>query len=162
MFAPAPDAGPGLAVFSSAEAATLEAVAARMVAPLDARGLGVMHEIDRLLAAADDVTQHDLKQLLRLFDSSFFALLLDGRAERFTELGPSDQELALRKWRDSRLAARRSGFQALQRLCLAVAYADLSLYRDIGYPGPPALVRRDGTTVGGVLRRPADSSHPEP
>jgi len=136
-------------VFSDGEAATLEAVAARMVAPLDARELGIVDKIDSLLAGADAVTDRDLKRLLWLFGSAFGALL-HGRLGSFDALGAEQQDAVLIAWRDSRLPFERSGFQAMQRLCLAVAYATPSLYPSIGYPGPPFLVRPDGTTVGGL------------
>jgi hypothetical protein len=45
---------------------------------------------------------------------------------------------------------RRSGFQALQRLSLAMAYSDPRTYEGIGYPGPPVLLRPDGSQVGGT------------
>jgi len=140
----------GLRVFSPSEAETLSAVAARIVAPLDARQLQVVSKIDSLLAGADDLTQHDLKELLSAFGSVFASLLFDGRLARFEDLGPAEQDAVLASWRDSRLPFRRSGFQALQRLCLAVAYATPSVYPAIGYPGPPFLVRPDGVTVGGM------------
>jgi len=139
-----------LKVFSDPEAATLAAVADRMVAPLNARELQVVTKIDSLLAAADDLTQLDLKRLLWVLGSAFGSLFFEGRLTSFTAMGPEEQEKVLTSWRDSRLDFRRSGFQALQRLCLAVAYATPSLYPAIGYPGPPFLVRPDGATVGGL------------
>jgi hypothetical protein len=147
---PAGHADQKLRVFSPAEAATLSAAAARVVAPLDARELQVVAKIDSLLAGADDLAQGDLKRLLWVFDSAFASLFFDGRLARFEDLGPAEQDAALASWRDSRLPFRRSGFQALQRLCLAVTYATPSVYPAIGYPGPPFLVRPDGVTVGGM------------
>ena len=139
----------GLRVFSADEATTLAAVAARIVFPLDAERLEVVRKVDALVATTDDATQHDLRQLLRLFDNPLASLALDGRWTRFTELGAAAQDAALRTWRDSRIPDRRSGFQAMQKLCLAVTYANPSLYASIGYPGPPILVRKDGSVVGG-------------
>jgi len=139
----------GLKVFSADEAATLGAIAARIVAPLDSVKLQLVSKLDTLISTADSVTQHDLKQLVGLIDNPLASLAFDGRWTRFTELGAAEQDRALEAWRDSRVPDRRSGFQALQRLCLAVAYADASLYPGIGYPGPPILVRKDGSAVGG-------------
>jgi Gluconate 2-dehydrogenase subunit 3 len=147
-----------LAVFSPDEAIVLAAVAARIIAPLDAEKQRVVSKIDAVLASVDDLTQHDLKQLLRLLDNSFASLAFDGRWTRFTDLAPDAQDRALEAWRDSRLPDRRSGFQALQRLCLAVTYSDPALYPGIGYPGPPGLVRKDGSLVGG----PASGSEGAP
>jgi hypothetical protein len=136
-------------VFSDDEAATLDAVAAGIVTPLDARELRIVDKIDSLLAGADDVTQRDLKRLLWVFGTPLGALL-HGRLASFGELAPDAQDAVLISWRDSRLPFERSGFQAMQRLCLAVAYATPAVYPSIGYPGPPFLVRPDGTTVGGM------------
>ncbi len=148
-----PSPGTGHKVFSHSEARTLSAAASRIVAPLDAEQLQVVTKIDSLLAAADDVTQRDFRRLLWLFGTVFGSLFFEGRLLPFVSLGPEAQDAVLAGWRDSRLPFRRSGFQALQRLCLAVAYATPSLYADIGYPGPPMLVRPDGTTVGGMPPR---------
>jgi hypothetical protein len=137
-------------VFSSDEGETLSAVAGRIVAPLDAQELAVAAKIDSLLAGADIDTQTDFKRLLWLFDTVFAALFFEGRLSRFRDLGVEEQDRVLGSWRDSHLPFRRSGFQALQRLCLAVAYATPSVYPGIGYPGPPRLVRPDGSTAGGM------------
>src|SRR5580658_7347262 len=82
-------------VFSDTEAATLEAIAARVVAPLDARELRIADKIDSLLAAADDVTQRDLRRLLWLFGSIFGSLFFQGRLARFVEMGPAEQDAVL-------------------------------------------------------------------
>lgn len=140
---------PALRVLSAAEAVTLGAVATHLVAPLDAGHERVVERVDALLAGADDITQHDIKQLLGLFESAIARLLFDGHPAAFTALSTDAQARALTAWRDSRLSLRRTGFQALQRLCLAVTYSDPQLYAGIGYPGPPLLLRGDGSLVGG-------------
>jgi hypothetical protein len=140
-----------LRFFTEREYAIFSAVADRVVqGPLSARQLRVTEKTDALMAAADPDSQRDLRQLLALFDNALAAFVFDGRLQTFTELDPAAQDRALVQWRDSRLAVRRSGFQALQRLSLAMAYSDPRTYEGIGYPGPPVLVRPDGTTVGGL------------
>ncbi len=144
---PAPPAG--LRVFDAAQAFTLLSVARRMVAPLDPVQLAIVPKIDAVFATLDASNRHDFKQLLGLLDNPLAGLAFDGRLTRFTELAPEAQDEALRQWRDSRIPDRRSGFQSLQRLCLAIAYAVPEVQAGIGYRGPPALVRRDGSAVGG-------------
>jgi hypothetical protein len=138
-----------LRFFTAREYSIFAAVADRVVqGPLSARELRVTEKTDTLMAAADPDSQRDLRQLLALFDSALAAFLFDGRITPFTALAPAAQDEALRQWRDSRLALRRSGLQAMQRLSLAMAYSDPRTYEGIGYPGPPTLLRPDGSRVG--------------
>jgi hypothetical protein len=139
-----------LRFFSPAQYSTFAAVAARVVAPLSASQLRVAEKTDALMAAADPDSQRDLRQLLALFDNALAGFLFDGELTPFTQRSAEGQDRALRSWRDSRLPFRRSAFQALQRLSLAMAYSDPRTYADIGYPGPPVLLRPDGTQVGGA------------
>jgi hypothetical protein len=144
-----------LVFLTPAEFSVFAAVADRVVPKLDpgqpsAGELGVALKVDQLLSRADADTRHDFKQLLGLFDNALAAFVLDGRTRPFTQLPPDEQDEALRQWRDSRLPLRRSGFQSLQRLSLALYYCDPLSYEGIGYPGPPLLARKDGTVVGGT------------
>jgi hypothetical protein len=152
--------GAKLAFFSPAEYAVFAAVADRIVPKIDPdqptpEQLGVALKADRLLSRADADTRHDFKQLLGLFDNALASFVLDGRARPFTRLSDEDQDLALRQWRDSRLPLRRSGFQGLERLSLALYYSDPQTYAGIGYPGPPLLPRKDGSVVGGTASQRA-------
>jgi hypothetical protein len=139
-----------LRFFSPKEYSVYSAVAARIVHPLSASELRVAEKTDTLMAAADPDSQRDLRQLLALFDNALAGLLFDGRPTPFTQLSADEQDHSLRQWRDSRLAFRRSAFQAMQRLSLAMAYSDPRTFEGIGYTGPPVLVRPDGSTVGGL------------
>ena len=50
----------------------------------------------------------------------------------------------------SRLAVRRTGYQALKRLACAMYYASPEVYGSVGYPGPPVeLVRSVSDARGG-------------
>lgn len=149
-----------LVFLTPAEYSVFAAVADCVVPKLDpgqptAAELGVALKVDQLLSRADPDTRHDFKQLLGLFDNALAAFVLDGRTRPFTQLSPDEQDEALRQWRDSRLPLRRSGFQSLQRLSLALYYCDPKVYAGIGYLGPPLLVRKDGTVVGGTAEQRA-------
>lgn len=146
---PLPSPPAGLQLFSAAQAATLLAVARRMIAPLDPERLQVVAKIDTMFTTLDASNQHDFEQLLTLLDNPFAGLAFDGRLTRFTDLEPAAQDHALCQWRDSRVPDWRSGFQSLEKLCLAIAYATPEVQVGTGYPGPPALVRKDGSSVGG-------------
>ncbi|MHB8419346.1 MAG: gluconate 2-dehydrogenase subunit 3 family protein [Myxococcales bacterium] len=148
---------PGLSLrfFTLEEYAIFAAVADRIVPKLapdqpTAEELSVPAKADALLSRADPDTRRDFKQLLGLFDNALASLLLDGRATPFTRASPAEQDRALSRWRQSRLPLRRSGFQGLSRLASALYYSDARSYAGVGYPGPPLLMRPDGTAVGGT------------
>jgi hypothetical protein len=60
-----------------------------------------------------------------------------GPAKPFTEMTAEQQDAHLRAWQTSRLAVRRTGFQAMKRLCAAIYFGDPSTFASVGYPGPP-------------------------
>ena len=53
-------------------------------------------------------------------------------------------------WRDSRVTLRRSGYQALRRLCLGMYYVDHDAQKAVGYLGPRRIpgLSFDDTTMG--------------
>jgi long-chain-alcohol oxidase len=68
------------------------------------------------------------------------ALLAALAASGFTRRRPDGREQALRAWCDSRLTLRRTGFQALRKGLLTIAYSlrATPAWERIGYPGPLA------------------------
>jgi len=110
---------------------------AKRVVPETADAVDVVHRVDDALRLAPLEAQRDFNKLLGLFENALPGLLLDGRALPFTRLSPESQDAVLRHWRDSRLELRRSGYQALRRACLAMAYQDEALWPAIGYAPPP-------------------------
>ena len=144
---PAEDVGGPLQVFSLAEAAVLLAVADRLV-PEHAgfprpRELALALRVDGVAAMAHPATQHELRQLVRLFESAMVGLLLDGQPRLFTASSPEAQDRRLRAWADSRLALRRTGYRALKRLVYAAYYASPETWSAVGYPGPPLRLGPD-------------------
>ena len=84
----------------------------------------------------------DLRLFLRLVESRVTNLVLVGRPVRFSDLVQPQREAYLRRWADARIPLRRSGFQAVKRLSLFVAYAradaGAGLVRATGYaPAAP-------------------------
>lgn len=87
-------------------------------------------------------------QLLRSFENPWVNLFLDGRPGRFARMTSKERAAYLGRWRDSRLALKRSGFQTLKRLTCFLYYSAPGgtgpnpNWVDIGYPGtlpePPA------------------------
>jgi len=139
--------------FSSEELATLRNVCDTLVPALangspsafDARkasDLGVDTQIVDVVRQQFDPRQTaQIHQLLRTFESPGLNLLLDGRAARFSRLSPEARSAYLGHWRDSRLALKRSGFQALKRLTCFLYYSvpgpagPNPNWVDIGYSG---------------------------
>ena len=130
----------GLKVLDAQEYAVLAALAARMVP--DRPGFPTVEELgtaaaaDAVLQKVDTSAQAEVKQLLRLFENAVTNALFGGRTRPFTALLPPAQDEVLREWRDSRLALRRTGYQALRGLLLAAYYGDSRTWSAVAYPGP--------------------------
>lgn len=108
----------------------------RPAAPLPSEVL-VAEKADAFLAPLDAASAKDLKQLLMLFDNALFSVVMGGPPRPFTQMSPEEQDKHLRAWATSRLAIRRTGFQALKRLAAAVYFGSPETYASVGYPGPP-------------------------
>ena len=120
----------------------------RPAAPLPAE-LDVAGKADAFLAPLDPASAKDLKQLLALFDNALFSLATGGPPRPFTRMSPVEQDAHLERWATSRLAVRRTGFQALKRLSAAIYYGSPETYASVGYPGPPdELVRTVNASRG--------------
>lgn len=124
-----------------ASAASVEASGKRANAPAVA-DVDVAGKADVFLAPLDPASAKDLKQLLALFDNALFSVLTGGPAAPFTQQSPEEQDAQLRAWQTSRLAIRRTGYQAMKRLCCAIYFGSPETFASVGYPGPPyALVK---------------------
>jgi hypothetical protein len=83
----------------------------------------------------------EFRQLLRLFESALFGLVLTGSPTPFSRCSPAAQDARLEAWRRSRLAVLRSGYQAIKRLAHATYYSSAEIYALVGYAGPPEVPR---------------------
>ena len=109
----------------------------------------VAGKADAFLAPLDPASAKDLKQLLALFDNALFSFATGGPPRPFTRMSPAEQDAHLTAWATSRMAVRRTGFQALKRLSAAVYYGSPDTYASVGYPGPPEeLVRTVNASRG--------------
>ena len=72
----------------------------------------------------DSAQVRQLRLALRLLESRPANLALTGRPVRFGDLDPTGREAYLLGWGRSRLALRRSAYQAFRRLLSFLAYAD--------------------------------------
>lgn len=111
---------------TEAELATLAELAETFVRGGSLRRAGLAAEA--LERAADPAQVRQLRLVLRLLQSRLAGLALGGRPVAFRDLSPAERERVLLGWAGSRLALRRSAYQAFRELLTFLAYAD---------PGPP-------------------------
>ncbi|MFI5274230.1 MAG: GMC family oxidoreductase N-terminal domain-containing protein [Ktedonobacterales bacterium] len=88
-----------------------------------ASDLGVAGLLVATLAEQSPQARADFKQLLGLFDSPLFGVLLDGRPRRFTRLDAGRRGEALRKMGVSRVPKLRQGFEVVKRLSTFAFYS---------------------------------------
>lgn len=120
--------------FSDDEAQVIQAVAERLIgkSPLD---VNVVERADRFLAEEDEEIREQIHDLLWVFNAPFFAFLFDFRFSSFVGMSPEKQDSYLEDWMTSNVAFRRTGFQALKRLCISMYYTDEKSWREIGFEG---------------------------
>jgi hypothetical protein len=129
-----------LRYFSAQEYLILQALAERIIGPPayggpSANDIDVARHADQFLATADVEIQDQFHQLLTVFNAPFFTFLFDLRFSSFINMAPEDKDSYLEDWMTSNLALRRTGFQALKRLCLSMFYTDSRSWKEIGYEG---------------------------
>ena len=140
---------PPLLALTPSRFQVLVAFAARAV-PAGADAVAVALGVDRTLSYGSPEVRQDLDRLLGLFENALPGLLFDGRALPFTRLSPEGQDAVLESWLGSRLALRRTGFQALRKLCLAAYWVEEQGWPGVGYAPPSGLNRYayDDSKVG--------------
>ena len=134
-------------VIDADAAAVLRAVtrvmlAGALPAAAAAREAGIEATVGNVRAAVAGLppaTQHELDQLFTLLASPPGRLLFAGLAADWATADSTDVAAALERLRGSRLALRRSAYDALHQLVLAAWYAQADAWPAIGYPGPPEL-----------------------
>lgn len=136
--------------WSAIELATLAEIAETFV-----RGGAVRRS--RLAAQAigslDPAQARQLRLVLRLVESRLVNLLIAGRPTAFRDLQPDDRARYLLGWGTSRLALRRSAYQAFKKLLCFLAYADPGetganpLWTTIGYRSPIEPLTSEPTPI---------------
>jgi hypothetical protein len=129
---------PALLSLSPRAFQVLVAFAGRVI-PTGGDAVAVAQAVDRTLSYSCGETRADIDKLLGLFENALPGLLLDGRAMPFTRLSPEGQDSVLESWRSSHLQLRRTGFQALRKLCLSSYWVQETGWKAIGYDPPTGL-----------------------
>lgn len=122
-------------LLSAKELAVLEAVAARVLAGLDAgaaRDAAVW--LDGWLARQAPWVQDEVRGLLHLFEAA--PPWFSGRLARFTRLAPGEQDRYLRAWQLSSSGLVRQGYLALKGLCVMGGWRRPETFGACGYDGP--------------------------
>ena len=137
---PSPDIDHGLLFFSPGEFTIMKSIADRMIGNLndgapDASLLHVASRADQFLSKADPEIQGQFHQLLIVFNAPLFTFLFDFRLSSFVKMRPEDQDSYLEDWMTSVLSFRRTGFQALKRVCLSMVYTEPESWKEIGFSG---------------------------
>src|SRR5664279_3461082 len=117
--------------WSVEELATLAAIAETFVRGAATRRANLAAAALDLAADPEQVAQ--LRMVLRLLERPIVNALLGAGPKRFRDLSPASRERYLLTWSTSRLAQRRSAYQALRKLLCFLAYADPG---DPGAPNP--------------------------
>jgi len=97
--------------------------------------IDVAGRADVFLSTADPEIRDQIHQLLTVFNAPFFTFLFDFRFSSFLNMSPQDKDSYLEDWMKSILGLRRTGFQALKRLCMSMYYTDSRSWKEIGYEG---------------------------
>jgi len=127
-----------LRYFSGNELRIVRAIAERIIGPPapgnpTASSIDVAARADRYLAGADQRIQEQFHLLLTLFNARLFTFLFDFRTQSFVDMSPDDQDSYLENWMTSPIAFRRTGFQALKRLCTGMFYTQSKAWDELGY-----------------------------
>ena len=136
-------AAPGTAGWSDAELATLAELAETFVRGGSVRRAGLA--ADALRRATDPAQLQQLRLVLRVLESRVANLAVTGRPIAFRDRDPLDRERVLLGWGHSRVALRRSAFQAYRKLLTFLAYAD---------PGPAGAPNPLHAAIGYAPDRP--------
>lgn len=132
--------------FSEEERAIITAAAQRLIGTAvepDAPLIDVSSRADRFLAEEEPGVQEQMHLLLAIFNSQFAALVFSLKFSSFLDMNPQARDEYLEGWMTSRLGFRRTGFQALKRLCMSMYYTHPASYAGIGYsPLIPASEER--------------------
>ena len=111
----------------------------------NARMLAVKRTVDAVAVAIGSLSAASQKEVSELFALLVFPparIALTGVSVPWEQAKDDEIAIFLLKWRNSPLDLLKSGYQALHDLVLGAWYADPAAWPDIGYPGPPTVLKR--------------------
>jgi hypothetical protein len=99
----------------------------------------VVEAFDRAVSGLSPAVQEEIAQLFSLLAIAAGRFIVAGVRSSWPEATPEEIAAFLDRWRTSRFALLRSGYQALTQLVQAAWYGNARAWERIGYPGPPSL-----------------------
>ena len=97
----------------------------------------VVEAMDRAVAGLSPPVQEEIQQLFSLLTFAPTRAVVAGVWTPWQAADAADIAAFLARWRDSRFALLRSGYQALKQLMQACWYGNPLAWGRIGYPGAP-------------------------
>jgi hypothetical protein len=101
----------------------------------------VIRGVDVAVSGLPPSVQSEVGELFALLAFPVTRRTIARVASPWLEASPAAVSVFLQGWRVSRFALLRSGYRALQELIMAAWYGNSIAWPDVGYPGPPALIR---------------------
>lgn len=102
----------------------------------------VVDAFDRAITGLAPAVQGEISQLFSLLSLGAGRFIVAGVRSSWPEATPEEISAFLSRWRASRFASLRAGYQALTQLVIAAWYGNAASWKAIGYPGPPLLASR--------------------
>lgn len=141
------DSGHGYRVLSLTERTMISAIAEVMLGDALPREvaehrdalLQTVRGVDQAIVGLPFAVQAEIAQLFALLAFPLTRRTLAGVRRPWLEASPESIAAFLERWRRSRLAVLRSGYQALHELTMAAWYGNPASWPAIGYPGPPSV-----------------------
>jgi hypothetical protein len=129
-----------LSYFSEQEYLIVSATAARLTShsacdtPSE-KTIDVALRADKFLSNEQPEIQEQIHLLLTIFNSTIVAFLFHFKFSTFLKMDVEAQDSYLDGWMTSWFDFRRTGFQALKRLCMSMHYTDTRSWDEIRYHG---------------------------
>ena len=99
----------------------------------------VVEAFDRAVSGLSPAVQKEIDGLLSVLRYAPTRIALAGVWSSWEAASPEAVAAFLARWRESRFALQRAGYQAITQLLQAAWYGNPRSWPAIGYPGPPAL-----------------------
>jgi len=97
---------------------------------------------DRAVSGLSPAVQEEIGQLFSLLGLAAGRFIVAGVRSSWAEATGEEVTAFLARWRASRFALLRAGYQALTQLIVASWYGNPASWSGIAYPGPPPLDAR--------------------
>jgi hypothetical protein len=97
---------------------------------------------DRAVSGLSPAVQEEIGQLFSLLGLAAGRFIVAGVRSSWPEATIEEVSAFLARWRNSRFALLRAGYQALTQLIVAAWYGNPASWSGIAYPGPPPLDAR--------------------